>query len=302
MPLGGLPGALSQAVIQLNVAGLQQAVTQLGAADRLQRSIQNLGSMGQIERAINQLDAVTRLQNVLGSGANQAAGLQTLGTALGFAPGSLAASAYEATLSGIGAGRAAQAGLAPEYNIAYPVNYGERTVRLLEEMIRIFRRSGRDEALLFARQTGIDAAFQINYMSSYLQNRLLRQSLAGPSDFEKRASAEFHGASDLARMTMQRWTQQIASPFMFGAAAFLKALSYVFRPFGTQDKHSSMDANTQAIKENTMAIRNQTEGIFGGGIRARTAIPGAMGFGNGFWLQKNYRFLYGRLGTFAVGH
>jgi len=105
---------------------------------------------------------------------------------------------------------------------------------------------------------------------------------------------------------ISQWTEknlpQALNVATGGLSGALKGLWDAFHPGGQK---AAMDANTAAVRDNTYAVKDLQRGVFGGGARARGAIPGAFQGGISYDGHSAIRDVYGhhaaRLGAYAIG-
>jgi hypothetical protein len=262
------------------------------------------------ERVLSSMRNFADQQIGLGSSAGDTGFLRVLGSAMGFNPASLARGAYQSSLSGMGLIGNLRAGNPIQYDTLQPVDYGKRLINLIEELVRIEEKQGHDAARLFARQTDIEEALKITLLSPAHQQeylRMLRRQTDAGGPFAK-AQAEF----DFAKAKFLDQVQQKGAPIgTLGFNALAQLVRNLFN-FGTPElpqgttrvskggASGSLNANTQAVNDLADELRRTREGIFGGGRRARSAMPGAFGIGWGGFLPDALRSQTVRLGAYSI--
>jgi hypothetical protein len=319
--------AILQAVERLGGAGAGGAGR--SAVADLWKGLPNLAKVGVVaggavlalrklgeaaSRAADQFVNFSRLKNALGSSGGTTAFLQLLGGTLGVDMAALAMRSLEATRSGLGAAAAARAGLSPQFELGTAVDRGRRIEILLEEMKRIAQTQGERAALGFARQAGIEEAFdfvklQKETLATMRQQARLEAQMFSP---ERLRQAYAYNAQ-LATFNRQweRLVATIGTGVLPIANFLLKVAGAIFTPVvkGTYDfsggrsgqdaARAAQNANTEAVRQLALEIR-RLQGVYGGGARARSAIPAAFGPGFGFFLQDNLRAHTVKLGAYAL--
>jgi hypothetical protein len=259
------------------------------------------------------LAGFSQVRNALGSSGGTTALLGLLGGTLGVDMAAVAMRSLEATRSGLGAAAGARAGLAPQFDIGTFADRGRRVEILLEEMVRINKSQGAGAARAFAQQAGIGEAFDYLQISKATLDALrARAKIEEEMYSPERIRLAYEYNAKLALVHSQ-WSKFVASL----GGAFLprvnKILDFWNQPVAhplfpnsgddpgrsTQPARAAMNAQTEATKQNTMELR-RLQGVYGGGARARSAIPAAFGPGYGFFIQDNLRAHTIKLGAYAI--
>lgn len=217
------------------------------------------------------------------------------------------------------AGSAARAGIFdPGGDLFGDTNKTKNLIKWMDAL----RKMPEDQAIREARRTGTEALLKNLYLSNKTYDALTRTAAIQEQIYSKqriRAAAEFSAQIERVQMNMESLTNVVGSFLMKSATPFLKfvadmsdhAVKFADSPAGraglaggfaasnpalfailkifeklfpTNDKksgESAQSANTDALKKLTAAIQS---GIYGGGERARGAVPrGWMGAGENKW-------------------
>lgn len=272
--------------------------------DKVELSLDSTG----FERVLSSMRNFADQQVGLGSSGSDTSFLRFLGNALGVNPVSSARGAYQNSLSGMGLIANLRAGNPVQFDQLQPVDYGKRLINLVEELVKTNQKSGYDAARLYARQADIEDYLKITllrpeHQTEYMEIlRRQNREAGGPLG---QAVAEF----DFARAKFIDNLQQALTPL---GTSFLNIGAKILRSFFNFDTGGmpaggsaigpgggGLKANTQALNDLAQELRH-TQGIFGGGRRARRAIPGAFGPGWGGFLPDALRSQTIRLGAYSV--
>ncbi len=262
------------------------------------------------ERVLSSMRNFADQQIGLGSSAGDTGFLRVLGQAFGLNPAQAARGAYQSSLSGMGAIANIRAGNPIQYDTLQPVDYGKRLINLVQELVEINRREGYQAARLFARQANIEDFLKIAFLEPSQQQAFLemirRQSDAGGPfaraqiRFQAEAALLFdhiqQKLTPIATMALDLGTKILRNLFNFGGVALPEGTTSVSKGGGP----SGMSANTRAMRDLADELRRTREGIYGGGRRARSAMPGAYGIGWGGFIPDALRSHTVRLGAYSI--
>lgn len=251
-----------------------------------------------------------RLRDTLGSSGGETAMLRAIGGALGVGDiRGLASRVRSGIGSGLGAAQAARIGIGPQLDLGgSAVNEGRILLKVLED---IRKSATRDEALVKARNFGAEELVEAHAISERLWQQILRDAkeaerLYSPEHVERgrelaitmdRISQRWGRISDGFKMVLLPVVDKVLGLFTRSGGA-----GGLFDPVHRQ----TTDASTEATQANTKATNRladelrQTNGLFGGGARTRSAIPRAYGPGGGFEVSRVMRAHAIRLGAYAV--
>lgn len=315
-------GQISRAMASIGRAGgsanqATQALSRLSSsADQTSNSFGGL--IGAIHQAASALRAFGRLQDTLGSSAGETAALRIVGRALGLGDiRGMAANLRQNSLSGLGAATATRFGIPIRPNdVGSAANEGDFLLKALQGLRNTFAAAGggergRSAALADARNLGIESAIEVIRISDEMWGQILKdaketQALLGP-EHQARAVALSVSMSRLSEkwqflsVLFQSQFIPILQKVTDGIISLLRFLSALPGSGVKQGEiDAALNANTSALGQNTRALDNMS-GIYGGGRRARGAIPGAFGPGAGYALQGALRAHGLRLGYYSVG-
>ena len=284
-----------------------QAVTELGAMlGRVNPAL--LGATAAIGVLASAATGAAQRLNVLGAGMAQTGGsggqigaLGSLFGALGMDAGGVAGVARQLREQVPAGGLGAAAGSALGLGFR-PVGVGTppNEARMLLDAIHGLRAMSPEQARLTAERLPSLAPFlQLRDALPETIERL--ESMASEMDRlaspEARASAmEFNLQMQQLKLTFDELVVGVGSKVLPSINLFLESLQgtmkdWTWNPFsaefwrlggdekgrGSKGGKSAQDANTEAMERNTQAIEIFNKGIYGGGRRARRAIPGGIG-------------------------
>lgn len=249
------------------------------------------------------------LRDTLGGSSGSAASLSALGSGLGISDIRGAAEAlHRASLSGLGQITASR------YGLPYrPFEIGEATDRsaMLIQAIEGLRATasgpgGFRTALADARNLGIEDWIGAVHLTGEQFKRFkeIAQETSTLLSPDKIANATmFNAEMDLLNKQFTDLTTTLGNMVIPSLTAFLKGTNDFLRGMrGEQPAGSglngSMDALRQSVDQNTSQLQKM-QGFWGGGARARGAIPGGypLGVGLGPNIADNLRSLRKNLGT-----
>jgi hypothetical protein len=261
------------------------------------------------------LGSFGRLQLTTGGTSAEAALATVLAGSLGISDvHGLAARARAGIASGLGAAQAAQLGIGPQLDIGRPVNNLKILLALMKDVYDTFQ-TDPGRALLRARNYGMEELVELGTLSK----REFAMALEEAKEIERTytperiaKAREFNREMERLGRNFDRIKVNVGSrvipplnmlmedPLLPFKALLPFGLNNAFFPkggAGSQDQ--AVKDNTAAQNKNTRAIE-QMMGVFGGGPRARGAIPAAFGPGNGYRLNDAIRAHTIRLGAYSV--
>lgn len=269
--------------------------------------------------AADALHSFGRLRDTLGSSTGEAAILRVFGSALGISDmGGLADRVNTALGSGHGAAMAAEIGIGREQDIGpNAVNRGENLIRVMQH---IRAATDAEEALSRARRAGAVELVEIFHMErDEYQKRIkdAKELAATMTPGRIRQAREFNYELDRLGRSFENLKIRALTPVIAGLNEFLEHPFFNFfagiggaagRGIGgaignrlspEKKGETALDENTAQMKKLEEVLR-QTNGIWGGGGRARSAIPKAFGPGAGPYVAKQMRAGAIRLGAYSV--
>ena len=256
-----------------------------------------------------------RLQTGLGATTAETALLRVIGGALGISDiRGMAGRMQTALSSGLGAAMAARLGVGPQVELGQGINLGQIAVRVIED-IRAARTQ--EEALGRARIAGVEELAEVWSMTRHEYEQMREEARELSRSFTPqriREAREFNQELDRFSRNIERIKIGAASAVLPGANRFLEDLRAESqggdrlknRTDWLQENARAAKAQNHSLEKNTDAANRladelrQTNGIFGGGGRARAAIPAQFGPGGGFALSKALRSHAVRLGAHAI--
>jgi hypothetical protein len=276
-----------------------------------------------VNEATENLRGFARLQANLAGTIQETAAARLLGRVGGFDAGALGERIHQASLHGVGLIAAQQLGL--EYRpmeIGTATDRAQMLLRAVEGLQKMMRdpRYGMAGAQLAARRLGVEElipmaqAFGPREMA---QLKALQEEQAKLYTPERVIQAErFRLQVERLGATFETFKQRAVQPMLpllgkltEAASLYVRAhpmfhlvtlLDRLFSPHGRGN--TPIDQNTQALRENTLSVRDLAQGMFGGGPRARTALPGAFGgAGGGFFLSDALKSGALKFGAYSVG-
>jgi len=306
-------GPVGQAVGHAATSGVQFAlfrapliagIAALGAAFA--------GLTNATKRAAEAMFAFGQLKDTLGATTGETAALRVIGGALGLGNiRGLAGNVRRASLGGLGAEAASRFGLPiSPLDVGSAANEGEILLRALSGLRQTHKTRGFSAALADARNLGLEDAIQVVRISDEMWAQILRdaqetQRLLGPEHQSRavqlnlalsRLSEKWEFLKTLLLSALVPALEAVTN----GLIGFLRLLSAIpGSGVRQQDIDAALNANTRALNANTRTIE-QMIGIYGGGRRARGALPAAFGPGNGAFLSEAVRAGTIRLGAYAV--
>lgn len=302
--LGGGGGTLGQAGAAIGVIGrLGRFGTVLGIA-----AAAVAGLAGAAKKAADTLTAFGFTGRELGSSNAETALLRALGGAVGIGDvRGLASRVRSGIGSGLGAAQAARIGIGPQFDLNRGVNEGRILLKVIED-IRATRTE--EEALAKARNYGAEELVRFRHISRQTFEALVRDAEEWQASFTPEAvdrAVQFNIQLD---RVSRKWDQFVTSLGLTFLPIVEKVLDLLNRSGGPgvvlDQSNQKADANTKATAANTKATEalidelRVTNGIFGGGSRARSAIPRAFGPGGGHALAGAMRAHAIRLGAYSV--
>lgn len=266
-----------------------------------------------IERVARQMQQFADTQIATGSGAGMAAGLLGMNGLTGADVGGMSRAAYQKSLSGMGLIANLQAGNPLQFDELQPVDYGKRLVNLVTELVRIGEKNY-EEARLFAKRTDTEPFLKLFLLSKGEREGALARMNGGPGGLSGFAhgQATFMNSKDNFFDTMVKGLSGPGTIVAYLGSLLLDAVSWVANHTAIGIMRSlweamyknaagpGSNAHTNALNQLTDELRKTREGIFGGGRRARTAIPAGFGIGWGGFLPDAMRSHTVRLGAYAI--
>lgn len=262
------------------------------------------------DSAAQNLTQFAHLRDTLGASTGETAQLRLLGQVLGINIGSAAESLHRAAISGgLATGTAARYGVSIRpVETGYPTDRGADLLRLIEGLWQTARRQGPGQALVDARNLGQEELFGVTYLSREQLDRVKQlaaatSALYGPEQITQAYELKFA----MAELSVA-WTDLvtvIGTAVIPAVSELVKFFADMLRGFtgtdagGGNPLNQSMQQLSRSVQDNSTALRYMT-GIYGGGERARHALPGAYGPGNGMYLSEALRQHAIRLGAQAI--
>lgn len=307
-------GQLSRAMGEVGAASSGTS----GALARVTRSAdaaaESLGGfMGAVQAATATLRAFGRLQDTLGASTGETAVLRILGKTLGIGDlRGMASTFRQSTLGGLGAEAATRHGVRiSPLDVGSAVNEGGNFLKFLSSVREEFQKT-RDfgRALADLRNAGVENAIQVVRIHDDVWKQIIRdgeeaRALLGPEHQTRvvqldAAMARLSEKWEFLKVIMGSIFIPLLEKVTNGLILFARVLATLPRSgVRQQDIDAALNANTAAQNKNTRALE-QMMGIYGGGRRTRSAIPGAFSPGNGFMLADAVRAHTLRLGAYAV--
>lgn len=263
-------------------------------------------------RAADMMTEFSKMRNSLGSSTAQTAFLRNVGGALGVDMGAMAMRAQSASQSGMGAAAAARAGLSPAFDIGTAVDRGSRLEQLLEHGRKLAEQNEK-AALAFFRNLDIEEAFDYTKLQKDTLEMMRKEAELSKQMYSpERINAAYAYNAQLGRI-QRKWEMFTTGLGHRMMNNFSKVLDWLEKPApdpgmmglglrgagAAGSAKSAQAANTAALNANTMEIR-RLQGLYGGGSRARSAIPAAFGPGFGFFLQDALRANTMKLGAYSI--
>lgn len=263
--------------------------------------------------AAESLASFGRMRTTLGSTASETAMLRVLGGALGISDvRGLAERVHTSLRSGLGAAMAAEIGIGREQDLGpNAVNQGRNLLRVIQH-IREARNE--EEALSRARRAGAEELAEIWQYSAAEFRKMAQEARELERTFSPdrlQRAREFNREMDRFGRKLEQLKVGVATPALGAVNRFLEnPLKGPFHAIGGSvgeeilrgvqgGQKDALRENTQAMKELSTELRMQ-KGIYGGGSRARSAIPRAFGPGAVPEVRKQMRAGAIRMGAYAV--
>ena len=255
------------------------------------------------------------LRDQLGSSGGTAGSLSLLGGALGVSDIRGAAEAlHRATLSGLGAATASRYGIPiiPQ-EIGMGTDRGAMLIQALEGLRATAQGPGGVRAALAdARNLNLEDWIGVVHLMDDQFQKIKQEALA---------TADIYSPERIAQATMLNFEMarlnravtdlgvvlgSLVIPAVADAASgladWVRGLTGQNTKSGGTAPHTrlgtSMDGLRQAVEQNTNTLRG-IPGFYGGGMRARNALPPAFGIGTGQEIQRNLRSLSKALGSIS---
>lgn len=311
--LGSVSGALE--TLGSGGGGLAAAGVGLAAASRLGRfataaavAATAVGALaGAAKRAADNLSAFGFAGQELGSSTGETALLRMLSRAVGISDfQGFAENLRGGISSGLGSAYAAQIGIGPQMDMGgRAANIGDIALRIIRD---IRAAATEAEALERARNFGDVRLVRFRNISQDLFDELTKDAEQMSRTFTpEMIERGIRFNAQLERVT-SKWDQFVTGLGLSFLPILERALDFMNQEMGPSvvAHGRAAEANTAAVNANTRATQElqselrMTNGIYGGGARARSAIPAQFGPGAGFAVSRELRSHAIRLGSFAV--
>lgn len=241
-----------------------------------------------------------------------------LGQALGISNvAGLGASLHAASLSGLGAAIGGRYGIPYRpLEIGGATDRGEIIMKVIEGLRATSRGPGGMNAAIGEARTlggGAESLLPLTLLSEADLKRLreFAQIQSGMYGQERLAQAV---RFDLAMAELGASVDRAKGLLLYGLVPAINILNFAVKTFLATNpflrafgqfaaRNVPLDANTQAVNQNTAALQ-YAAGLYGGGARTRSAIPGAFGptAGAGEHLNNYLRGHAINWGAYSVGH
>jgi hypothetical protein len=274
------------------------------------------------KQARDYLTGLAGARNIAGGSFGSAAAATRIGAAVGLTGGQVGQMA-RSTIESI-----AQGGTAATYAMQYgvravpgmgdPSNKMDRFIRLVQG---IANDPNEERARRAAQSLGIEEMLSLRDLTPETRAKVFKNMRQVATKEDAQAAAEFNAQLGLVGDSFQRIAQKLGTPVLRIAAAGLERIAnaldwmaenaravqaFVFGPImqlvelltgrkadTSSNKRNPIDENTDALNENTRALNGIRE-TFGGGDRARNAVPGA-------WQGKQFQERYMKQQAAAMG-
>lgn len=276
------------------------------------------------KQARDNLLGLAGIGNTAGGSLGSASTASRIGAAVGLS-GNQVASAARSVIEGIANGGpsanyAAQYGVRAVPGMGDPSNKIDRFIQLIKG---IANDPNEERARRAAQSLGMEEFLNLRNLSPETRAKVLK-NVKPPSKADVQAAAEFNAQIGIIGDSFQRIVTRIGNPVLRVAAAVIDKIAdsmdylaenahivqaFVLGPLldlvelvtgrkidrsgGSNNTKSPIDRNTDAVNENTKALNNARE-VFGGGDRARSAVPQA-------WRSRQFQDRYMRAQAAAMG-
>lgn len=264
------------------------------------------------DTAAENLTQFAHLRDILGSTSGETAQLRLLGQVLGINVGSAAQALHAAAISGgIATGTAARYGVSIRpVEVGNPTDRGGDLLKVMEGLWQTARSQGSGQALVDARNLHQEDLFGVTYLSREQLDRVKELAAATSALYGteqitqayelKFAMAELSTAwTDLTTVIGTQVLPVVTDVIQFFAEGLRSLTGGGDGATAGTPMARSMDELNRTMQENNTVLRYMT-GVYGGGDRARHALPAAYGPGNGMYLSDALRQHAIRLGAQTI--
>jgi hypothetical protein len=285
------------------------------------------GFVGAIHAAAEALSEFGHARERLGGTTGETALLKALGGVAGVSDiAGAGRRLHESTLSGMGTAAAAQLGLPIRpLEIGSATDEAQLLIKALEGLSRVYK-SDPAAARALIRNLHMEEWIDVIRLWDEVGERMKRNAEATAGAFSETNTdnaTRFKAAMNEVGLAWQNLTTMLSAyfipkitemmhilsliiqhPFAFAAtsAAFgpLAAIHMLEAKELAERSAKAQHENIRALNQNTETVRDLANGLFGGGRRARTAIPGGFGPGAGAYLSEVLHSHAVRLGAYSV--